>query len=90
MSDETRIISSLVTEFLDQPPSCLEFCPDEPDYFVLGTYLLQEKREELGENESEENSAAPIKQTKTGTLQLWHLDVNTDKLYVCIIRNWES
>lgn len=90
MSDQTRPISSLMTEFLDQPPSCLEFCPGEPDYFVLGTYLLQEKREELGEHESEENSAASIKQTKTGTLQLWRLNVNTDNLYVCIFRNWES
>lgn len=24
------------------PPSCIEFCPAHPDYFLVGTYNLQE------------------------------------------------
>ncbi|KAJ5124291.1 uncharacterized protein N7515_008116 [Penicillium bovifimosum] len=55
---------SATTVFLDQPPSCLEFCPDLPDYFIVGTYLLSETKSEDGE----------IEQSKTGSLQLWKLD----------------
>lgn len=93
MSEEAppQTISSLVTEYLDQPPSCLEFCPVDPNYFVVGTYLLQETRESTGEKESEsgtkedddeETAPSSVKQTKTGSLQLWHLDVTASKLYV--------
>ncbi|KAJ5357624.1 hypothetical protein N7541_004782 [Penicillium brevicompactum] len=55
---------SATTVFLDQPPSCLEFCPEAPNYFVVGTYLLSETKTDQGE----------IEQAKTGSLQLWHLD----------------
>ncbi|CAL5866234.1 uncharacterized protein PFLUO_LOCUS441 [Penicillium psychrofluorescens] len=55
---------SATTVFLDQPPSCLQFCPACPDYFVIGAYLLTETKDENGD----------IQQTKTGSLQLWHLD----------------
>ncbi|KAJ5780515.1 hypothetical protein N7457_005675 [Penicillium paradoxum] len=55
---------SATTVFLDQPPSCLEFCPEAPDYFIVGTYLLSETKTEDGE----------IEQSKTGSLQLWKLD----------------
>jgi diphthamide biosynthesis protein 7 len=57
--------SSFQTVFLDQPPSCLQFCPRDPDHFVIGTYLLTEtKNDQSGE----------ITQKKTGSLQLWHLN----------------
>ncbi|OQE37311.1 hypothetical protein PENCOP_c010G05284 [Penicillium coprophilum] len=55
---------SATTVFLDQPPSCLEFCPEAPDHFIVGTYLLSENKTEDGE----------IQQAKTGSLQLWKLD----------------
>ncbi|CAI7670105.1 unnamed protein product [Penicillium discolor] len=55
---------SATTVFLDQPPSCLEFCPEAPDHFIVGTYLLSENKTEDGE----------IEQSKTGSLQLWKLD----------------
>lgn len=55
---------SATTVFLDQPPSCLEFCPEVPDHFIVGTYLLSENKTEDGE----------IEQSKTGSLQLWKLD----------------
>lgn len=95
MSEEAppKTISSLVTEYLDEPPSCLEFCPVDPNYFVVGTYLLQETRESAGEkksesgtneedNDEEETAPSSVKQTKTGSLQLWHLDITASKLYV--------
>lgn len=63
---------SATTIYLDQPPSCLEFCPEIPNYFVVGTYLLSETRNGVGE----------IHQTKTGSVQLWNLDPTTNELYV--------
>lgn len=64
--------TSATTIFLDQPPSCLEFCPEATDHFVVGTYLLSETEDEDGE----------IQQTKTGSVQLWKLDPTTNELYV--------
>ncbi|EEA18997.1 hypothetical protein TMatcc_010460 [Talaromyces marneffei ATCC 18224] len=93
MSEEVqpKNISSVETKYLDQPPSCLEFCPVDPNYFVVGTYLLQETRESAeektskagDEDEDEGIASGSVKQTKTGSLQLWHLDataVATSKL----------
>ncbi|KAK2803217.1 hypothetical protein FQN50_007084 [Emmonsiellopsis sp. PD_5] len=56
---------SLSTVFLDQPPSCLEFCPAAPDYLVIGTYLLSQS--------TSEDSSSP-QQVKTGSIQLFKLD----------------
>jgi diphthine methyl ester acylhydrolase len=50
-------LQSTTTVFLDSPPSCLEFCPADPDFFVVGTYLLSE-------------TGAGV-QERTGSLQLW-------------------
>ncbi|KAJ6111813.1 hypothetical protein N7523_007874 [Penicillium sp. IBT 18751x] len=61
---------SATTVFLDQPPSCLEFCPEIPDHFVVGTYLLSETKKDNGE----------IQQSKTGSVQLWRLDPITNTL----------
>lgn len=87
---QPKTISSLVTEYLDQPPSCLEFCPADPNYFVVGTYLLQETQESTEEKDSDTaeddeekgTTSGSVKQTKTGSLQLWHLDANSSQLYV--------
>jgi len=57
---------SATTVFLDQPPSCLQFCPAAPDYVVIGTYLLSETRDSEEERD--------VQQTKTGSLQLWKID----------------
>lgn len=88
---EAKNISSLVTEYLDQPPSCLEFCPKEPNHFVIGTYLLQEIKESPENREAEdqddtldESASVSIRQTKTGSLQLWQVDVGIPKLYVTV------
>lgn len=71
--------SSLATQILNQPPSCLEFCPDDPDYFIIGTYLLHEDKDD---------ESARIKQIKTGSLQLWHLDAADHELYDTASTNW--
>ncbi|EEP82738.1 predicted protein [Uncinocarpus reesii 1704] len=63
--------SSLFTLFLDQPPSCLEFCPTAPDHLLISTYLLNEV--------PEEGSPAPT-QVRTGSLQLFKLDTHSCQL----------
>lgn len=63
--------SSITTVFLDQPPSCLQFCPSNPNYFVVGTYLLSEIKALEGDE---------ICQMKTGSLQLWHMDPISNEL----------
>lgn len=32
--------SSLISQTLPLPPSCIAFCPTQPDIFVVGTYFL--------------------------------------------------
>ncbi|KAL4779815.1 hypothetical protein BJX76DRAFT_364909 [Aspergillus varians] len=66
--------SSSTTTYLDQPPSCLQFCPASPNNFVVGTYLLTETKS------TEPDGLETIQQSKTGSLQLWHLDPETDTL----------
>ncbi|KAE8412028.1 hypothetical protein BDV36DRAFT_305245 [Aspergillus pseudocaelatus] len=62
---------SATTVYLDQPPSCLQTCPASPNHFVIGTYLLTETKDEATDT---------IQQTKTGSLQLWHLAPETNTL----------
>ncbi|EEH18905.2 hypothetical protein PABG_01224 [Paracoccidioides brasiliensis Pb03] len=64
-------IPSQHTTFLDQPPSCLEFCPAAPDYLVIGTYLL---------SETPSKGLANPQQTKTGSIQLFKLDPESPQL----------
>ncbi|KAL2351655.1 hypothetical protein BJ546DRAFT_851892 [Cryomyces antarcticus] len=63
-------ISSIRSMTLDLPPSCIEFCPENPDYFVVGTYKLWKQEEEGGESTSTEASDAESRkeQRRTGSL----------------------
>ncbi|KAJ6157780.1 hypothetical protein N7470_005372 [Penicillium chermesinum] len=80
MADNIRKPKSDNTVFLDQPPSCLEFCPELPGHFVVGTYLLSETKNEGGE----------IQQAKTGSLQLWELDSRTHALLTSSLRPFSA
>ncbi|KAL3492574.1 hypothetical protein BJX62DRAFT_224526 [Aspergillus germanicus] len=79
--------TSKTTTYLDQPPSCLQFCPRSPNNFVIGTYLLSsETKSNLypdtteHDDSSENEQTETIYQTKTGSLQLWNLNPETDAL----------
>ncbi|GFF51176.1 WD repeat-containing protein C18.15 [Aspergillus udagawae] len=61
---------SAATIFLDQPPSCLQFCPAAPNNFIIGTYLLSENK----------GSDGNVQQTKTGSLQLWNFNPLNNEL----------
>jgi diphthamide biosynthesis protein 7 len=39
--EEGKPVRSLRSQILDLPPSCVEFCPAFPSYFLVGTYSLQ-------------------------------------------------
>lgn len=47
MAGEAILIQPLRSQTLDLPPSCVEFCPAFPSYFLVGTYSLQPDAGEL-------------------------------------------
>ncbi len=49
---EGKLIRSLRSQTLDLPPSCVEFCPAFPSYFLVGTYSLQPDQATSTENAS--------------------------------------
>ena len=58
MAEEGKLVRSLRSQVLDLPPSCVEFCPAFPSYFVVGTYSLQlESAEPKDENTDAEENA---------------------------------
>lgn len=60
---------------LELPPSCLEFSPRYPDYFVVGTYNLQ-KEDDLDDAEDAETEVKdePKKaQSRDGSLLLFKI-----------------
>lgn len=69
-------ISSLRTLTLDLPPSCVEFCPAYPEYFVVGTYNLEKQESDVGDIvTSEEDATQQTKQpqSRNGSLILFSL-----------------
>lgn len=58
-----QAISSKVSLTLDLPPSCIQFCPAHPDYFVVGTYHL-ERDETTGQQDDNDDETA-VTATKT-------------------------
>ncbi|KAF7540500.1 hypothetical protein G7054_g1395 [Neopestalotiopsis clavispora] len=59
---DSPLMKSLVTLTLELPPSCIEFCPAFPEYFVIGTYDLQKDE---GAQANEETSATNQQQSQT-------------------------
>ncbi|KAI0597144.1 hypothetical protein F4775DRAFT_561686 [Biscogniauxia sp. FL1348] len=71
---ESTSIAPLRSLTLDLPPSCIEFCPAHPEYFVVGTYNLRKeevvspvKEEEKEEEEEEEEEQQQKYTTATAT-----------------------
>lgn len=76
-------ISSTQSLVLDLPPSCIEFCPAHPDYFVVGTYSLENSDdakttvEDGGDDDAggdlSDASAAKQPQSRSGSIILFQL-----------------
>lgn len=48
-----EVISSTQSMVLDLPPSCIEFCPSHPSFFVVGTYYLEKTDEGAQPNDGD-------------------------------------
>lgn len=75
----SKSITSLVSLTLDLPPSCIQFCPAHPEYFVVGTYNLErnETSDQDSENENEPSaSSTKTPQSRNGSLVVFRLDGN--------------
>ncbi|KAI9825311.1 MAG: hypothetical protein M1819_000557 [Sarea resinae] len=72
-------IQSSQSLVLDLPPSCLEFCPADPRYFVVGTYYLENPEgaskvaEDLAENGDKTSHPEKKPQHRRGSLVLFRL-----------------
>ncbi|KAK7745994.1 hypothetical protein SLS53_002715 [Cytospora paraplurivora] len=59
---------------LDLPPSCVEFCPAHPSYFLVGTYNLQKEENDDNDEQGEaEEAAGKRSQTRTGSIIVFQL-----------------
>jgi diphthamide biosynthesis protein 7 len=79
-------LKSVRSLILDLPPSCIAFCPTQPDLFVVGTYHLHRSEDEgEGKDEAAEPTepddaaddntpSAPKAQKRTGSLILYRLE----------------
>ncbi|OTA99491.1 hypothetical protein M426DRAFT_67687 [Hypoxylon sp. CI-4A] len=71
-----RSIPPLKSLILDLPPSCIEFCPGYPDYFVVGTYNLQKEDNQAAvgdDEEQQQQQTGKSAQTRNGSLVLFRL-----------------
>lgn len=82
MANQGEQISSIQSAHLDLPPSCLEFCPVHPSYFLVGTYNLQKndaaaesdnQDEEQDQDKDEKQSAKAKLQSRNGTILVFNL-----------------
>lgn len=75
------LISSIQSLTLDLPPSCIAFCPTQPQYFVVGTYYLHPKA--LEDASTDLSGTEQTAQKRTGSLVLFRLDSET--MYVRLL-----
>lgn len=76
-------VTPLCRDRVPLPPSCLEFVPNHPDYFVVGTYTLAEQQEENGsapartededQDGEDQDTQNAIPQSRSGSLILYKL-----------------
>lgn len=89
--DESQLISSKERLKLDLPPSCMQFCPQDPAFFVVGTYNLQKEQGFSGqdskaiEQPDDEQPVQKKTQNRNGSLIVFAL--NGDKMLVSISPN---
>ena len=69
MPEELEPLKSQCSKILDLPPSCVEFSPLHPHYFVVGTYYLDDAGD--GESTEDGNAAGTTQQQRKGSLLLF-------------------
>ncbi|KAK3346240.1 hypothetical protein B0T25DRAFT_272984 [Lasiosphaeria hispida] len=83
MAGSPEPVSSLQSLQLDLPPSCVEFCPAFPSYFLVGTYHLQKDDETtttetanstIGEEGEDDRPTGPVKpQNRNGSIIVFRI-----------------
>jgi diphthamide biosynthesis protein 7 len=68
------VIKSETTWILERPPSCIEFVPNSPQHALIGTYVLENPREQ--EAASIDTSEKQT-QTRTGSIVLIDIAENS-------------
>ena len=78
-------ISSVYSTSLELPPSCIEFWPTNPNYFVVGTYhleritgqtedgRLQTAESDTNVNDTTEGDSEATQQNRDGSIILFRL-----------------
>lgn len=78
--EASNVISSQVSLVLDLPPSCIQFSPAHPEYFVVGTYNLEKNdttnEETVDEEKEDETSASKTPQSRNGSLIVFKVEGN--------------
>ncbi|KAG6041836.1 hypothetical protein E4U41_001307 [Claviceps citrina] len=79
--DALEPIASTAHVTLDLPPSCIQFCPTDPRYFVVGTYNLAEngaqtKSTAVEELSQKEDLTTDVPQSRNGSLLLFLIDAS--------------
>ncbi|KAF6793828.1 Diphthine methyltransferase [Colletotrichum musicola] len=72
-----KSIASKQCIILDLPPSCIEFCPSHPAYFVVGTYnLIKDDKQttEMTETERTDSPASQKPQNRNGSLMVFRYE----------------
>jgi diphthamide biosynthesis protein 7 len=69
MASPGQQIVSRQSLMLDLPPSCLEFSPLYPSYFLVGTYNLQKSDKE----EEEAHQSSEVPQKRNGSIVVYNL-----------------
>ncbi|KAI1338085.1 hypothetical protein F5Y15DRAFT_387508 [Xylariaceae sp. FL0016] len=85
MESQEHNITPLESLNLELPPSCIEFCPAHPEYFIVGTYNLQpENASEVKLEEANEQQPTLKKpQNRNGSLVVFQL---LDKSGICHVQ----
>ena len=91
--DVEEVTVSSISITLDSQPSCLEFSCHNPEYFVVGTYVLEaHQKSEPDESVTlEQDDISRPKQNRSGSLMLFRLQGhNLYGRHCCITWRYQS
>jgi diphthamide biosynthesis protein 7 len=81
MATPPKTITSKAVVTLELPPSCAQFCPAHPEYFVIGTYNLKagdgEGGGDAGHVATKDSGTFAEYQSRNGSLVVFRTDGST-------------
>ncbi|KLU84556.1 hypothetical protein MAPG_03597 [Magnaporthiopsis poae ATCC 64411] len=74
MAENGGMASTVRSIRLDMEPACIGFCPEAPEYFVIGTWHLIEEKPDLSSHTDDAPQEAAIKKQKhEGSIDVYRL-----------------